>query len=133
MSRHDGRIACTPRVLAEQGRNGSRHQDAPVGATDTPVADRLGATGWPYVQYRGGSAGLLQVPDDATLGWAGDGRVARVVMDAAGQRRLEVYGRGRVQDAQDAPDLLAALAHGTGPAAVERVVTVAVAAGAAGS
>jgi hypothetical protein len=55
---------------------------------------------------------------DATLGWgdvggnlqyvstgnmAGDDRVALLVMDYAGQRRLKVYGRARVQDASEAP------------------------------
>ena len=162
MSRHYGQIAFTDDVLALQARNGTGHRAAPVSATDTTEADRLGpaerafladrdgfyvastgATGWPYVQYRGGSPGVLRVLDDATLGWAdvggnqqyvttgnvaGDGRVALIVMDYAGQRRLKVYGRARVQDAQDAPDLVAALADQTGPAVVERVVTVAVAA-----
>ena len=162
MSRHYGQIAFTQDVLALQMQNGTRQQGSPVGAAGTTVADRLGpperafladrdgfyvasagATGWPYVQYRGGSPGFLRVLDDATLGWAdfagneqyvttgnvaGDDRVALIVMDYAGQRRLKVYGRARVQPAQDVPHLVAALADETGPAAVERVVTVAVAA-----
>ena len=160
MSRHYGQIAFTEDVLAEQARNGYGQRYVP--AAGEPVADRLGpaergflaerdgfylasvgATGWPYVQYRGGSPGFLQVLDDATLGWedvdgnlqyistgniAGDDRVALFVMDYAEQRRLKVYGRARVQDASDAPDLVEALVDMAGPSVVERVVTVAVAA-----
>jgi predicted pyridoxine 5'-phosphate oxidase superfamily flavin-nucleotide-binding protein len=83
------------------------------------------------------------VADDATLGWgdvggnlqyvstgnlAGDDRVGLLVMDYAGQRRLKVYGRARVQDAADAPELVEALVDVAGASVVERVVTVAVAA-----
>ena len=164
MSRHYGRIAFTEDVVAEQERNGSGMQYAAAGgaAAAAPVSDRLGpaeraflaerdgfylastgATGWPYVQYRGGSPGFLRVLDDATLGWAdfggnlqyvstgnvaGDDRVALIVMDYAGQRRLKVYGRARVQDASAAPDLVRVLADVAVPSVVERVVTVAVAA-----
>jgi predicted pyridoxine 5'-phosphate oxidase superfamily flavin-nucleotide-binding protein len=82
------------------------------------------------------------VADDATLGWgdvggnlqyvstgnlAGDDRVGLLVMDYAGQRRLKVYGRARVQDAADAPELVEALVDVAGASVVERVVTVAVA------
>ena len=162
MSRHYGDIAFTEDVLAVQERNGSRDPYAPAAASGAAVADRLGpaeraflaerdgfylasvgATGWPYVQYRGGAPGFLHVLDDATLGWAdlggnlqyvstgniaGDERVALIVMDYAGQRRLKVYGRARVQRAAEAPDLVRTLADADGPAGVERVVTVAVAA-----
>lgn len=162
MSRHYGQIAFTQDVLALQALHVTWQHGAPVGGTDTTLADRLGprerafladrdgfyvasvgATGWPYVQYRGGSPGFLRVLDDATLGWAdftgneqyvttgniaGDDRVALIVMDYAGQRRLKVYGRARVQSAPDVPDLVAALGDEADPAAVERVVTVAVAA-----
>jgi predicted pyridoxine 5'-phosphate oxidase superfamily flavin-nucleotide-binding protein len=163
VSRHYGQIAFTEDVLAVQQRE-SGMQFAPTGgaAPEAPVPDRLGpaeqaflaerdgfylasvgATGWPYVQYRGGSPGFLQVLDDATLGWGdvggnlqyistgnidGDDRVALFVMDYAEQRRLKVYGRARVQDASDAPDLVEALVDMAGPSVVERVVTVAVAA-----
>jgi predicted pyridoxine 5'-phosphate oxidase superfamily flavin-nucleotide-binding protein len=164
VSRHYGQIAFTEDVRAAQERNGSGSHVAPAGgaAAVRPVADRLGpaeraflaerdgfylasvgATGWPYVQYRGGSSGVLRVLDDVTLGWAdfggnlqyvstgnvaGDDRVALIVMDYAGQRRLKVYGRARVQDASGAPELVRALADAAGPNVVERVVTVAVAA-----
>jgi predicted pyridoxine 5'-phosphate oxidase superfamily flavin-nucleotide-binding protein len=95
------------------------------------------------VQYRGESPGFLRVLDVATLGWGdvggnlqyvspghlvGDDRVALIVMDYAGQRRLNVFRRARIQDASDAPDLVEALVDVAGPSLVERVVTVAVAA-----
>jgi predicted pyridoxine 5'-phosphate oxidase superfamily flavin-nucleotide-binding protein len=99
-----------------------------------------GATGWPDAQHRGESPGFLRVLD--TLGWpdfagneqyvttgniAGDDWVALIVMDYAGQRRLKAGG-ARVQPARDVPNFIAALAKDADPAAVERVVTVAVAA-----
>ncbi|MGV7778848.1 pyridoxamine 5'-phosphate oxidase family protein, partial [Mycobacterium kansasii] len=63
----------------------------------------VGATGWPYVQFRGGPPGFLRVIDDRTIGWAdfrgnlqyistgnvaGDNRVAIIAMDYAHKRRL---------------------------------------------
>ena len=120
-------------------------QFAPTGgaAPEAPVPDRLGpaeraflaerdgfylasvgATGWPYVQYRGGPVGLLRVLDDSTLAWADfDGnlqyistgnvsvedRVALLVMDYPGQRRLKVFGRAQVHDAQGVPELAEAV------------------------
>jgi hypothetical protein len=71
------------------------------------------------VQERNGSGSHVAPPG---------GAAAEAPVDYAGQRRLKVYGRARVQDASDAPDLITALADVAGPSVVERVVTVAVAA-----
>jgi predicted pyridoxine 5'-phosphate oxidase superfamily flavin-nucleotide-binding protein len=101
----------------------------------------VSSTGWPYVQYRGGPAGFLKVLDDATLGWAdfggnlqyvstgnlaGNDRVALIVMDYPGQRRLKVYGHALVRDADEVPDLTQMLTDASYSATVERVVTVSV-------
>jgi predicted pyridoxine 5'-phosphate oxidase superfamily flavin-nucleotide-binding protein len=101
----------------------------------------VGETGWPYVQYRGGPVGLLRVLGDSTLAWADfdgnlqyistgnvsvDDRVALLVMDYPGQRRLKVFGRAQVHDAQDVPGLAEAVSDAGYPGTVERVVTVAV-------
>ncbi|MBW0118566.1 pyridoxamine 5'-phosphate oxidase family protein [Pseudonocardia abyssalis] len=71
----------------------------------------VGATGWPYVQHRGGPPGFLHVLDEHTLGFvdvrgnrqyvsAGnlrhDDRVAVFAMDYALQRRLKLLGRAEI-------------------------------------
>lgn len=82
-------IAFTPRVKAEQERQGSRAAYARFEGGDEPHHDRLGPgeaafigmrdsfymataseTGWPYIQHRGGPVGFVRVLDEATLGFA---------------------------------------------------------------
>jgi predicted pyridoxine 5'-phosphate oxidase superfamily flavin-nucleotide-binding protein len=81
-------IAFTPRVKAEQERQGSRasyarfdagerhhHLLGPaeaafIGARDSLYMATVGETGWPYIQRRGGPPGFLRVLDEATLGFA---------------------------------------------------------------
>ena len=162
MSRHYGDIAFTEDVVALQERSGSRGLYGPVGGSRTAPADLLtsterayladrdgfylattSSTGWPYVQYRGGPPGFLQVLDDGTLGWAdfggnlqyvstgnvaGDDRVAMIVMDYPGQRRLKIYGHALVRDVEEVPDVARRLSDPAYPGVVERVVTVRVAA-----
>src|SRR5262245_60285000 len=81
-------VAFTPAVQARQQASGSRASYARF-AEGRPRNDRLGPkeiefirardgfyvasvseTGWPYVQFRGGSPGFLRVLDERTLGWA---------------------------------------------------------------
>ncbi|HEY8566916.1 MAG TPA: pyridoxamine 5'-phosphate oxidase family protein [Beijerinckiaceae bacterium] len=98
-------------------------------------------TGWPYVQYRGGPAGFLRILDETSLGFAdfrgnrqyvttgnvaGNDRVSLFLMDYAHQRRLKIFGRLRVVDAADDPELAAALAVPDYPARVERAVLITV-------
>jgi predicted pyridoxine 5'-phosphate oxidase superfamily flavin-nucleotide-binding protein len=162
MSAHYGTVAFTDDVRDAQTRHGSRAiydrvesragtTAGPDGLTETErefLADRDGfyvatvsATGWPYVQYRGGPPGFLRVLDEHTLGWAdfrgnlqyisagnlaGDERVSLLVMDYAHRRRLKVFGRARVVEASAEPDLIGELADDGYDAVVERGVLVAV-------
>ncbi len=167
MSASYGRLAFTDPVQQEQRRRSSRrfyarHQErAEAGATtherDPIIPDvrdylagrdsfylaTVGATGWPYVQYRGGPPGFLRVLDDHTLGWADyrgnfqyvstgnldeDGRVALIVMDYPHRQRLKVFGRARHQDVRAVPELAARLVDAAEDSVVERVVLVDVAA-----
>ncbi|MEM6385567.1 MAG: pyridoxamine 5'-phosphate oxidase family protein [Pseudomonadota bacterium] len=95
-------------------------------------------TGWPYVQHRGGPAGFLKVLDGETLGFADyrgnrqfisqgnlarDDRVSLFAMDYAQQTRLKLQGHARMQQADDAPDLVGRLAV-EGAGRIERVVTI---------
>jgi predicted pyridoxine 5'-phosphate oxidase superfamily flavin-nucleotide-binding protein len=105
----------------------------------------VGETGWPYVQFRGGPPGFLQVLDDRTVAWAdfrgnrqyvstgnldpgGEARVAIIAMDHAHQQRMKLLGTARVVDADAGPGLAARLTVAGYRAVVERVVLVTVAA-----
>lgn len=89
MARAFAEIAFTPKVLEEQGRQGSAKSYAKFLTPDAAPGDVLGPaeadfirrrdgffqatvseTGWPYVQFRGGPAGFLKVLDEKTLAYA---------------------------------------------------------------
>jgi uncharacterized protein len=129
MSRRFAELAFTPLVKEEQVRHGSRHLYERVEHSPDP-GNRLGPdeqvficardgfymasvteTGWPYIQFRGGSPGFLRVGDDRPLGFADlrgnrqyistanlkhDDRVALFFMDYAAQTRLKVLGRAKL-------------------------------------
>ncbi|OZE27293.1 pyridoxamine 5-phosphate oxidase [Rhodococcus sp. 05-2255-1e] len=78
-------------------------------------------SGWPYIQYRSGPKGFLQVLDDHTLGFADfagnhqyvtaanldhDDRVAIFLVNYPLRQRLKLYGRARTIEAADDPELL---------------------------
>ncbi len=154
-------IAFTPEVLALQAAHGSR--DAYARADARPggnallgdaerafIAERDGfyvasvsATGWPYMQFRGGPPGFARTPDAATIAWADfrgnqqfvtsgnvatDDRVSLFFMDYPGRRRLKVFGHLGFRPASDDPALAAALAVPGYPARVDRIAWLSVAA-----
>ena len=105
----------------------------------------VGETGWPYVQFRGGPPGFLQVLDECTIAWAdfrgnrqyvstgnldpaGDARVAIIAMDHARQLRIKLLGTARIIDADADPELAARVTVPGYRAVVERVVVVTLAA-----
>jgi len=129
MVRNFGSLVFTPLVKALQEKYGSRRQYARMeaGATSPArlgsdesafIAERdsfyiatVGASGWPYVQHRGGRKGFLKVIDDRTIGFADyrgnkqfittgnlttDNRVALIMVDYPGQARLKVLGHAEV-------------------------------------
>ncbi|MGC1967792.1 MAG: pyridoxamine 5'-phosphate oxidase family protein [Candidatus Acidiferrales bacterium] len=76
-----------------------------------------GATGWPYVQHRGGPKGFLKVIDDRTLAFADfsgnkqfistgnlhtDNRVALILVDYPRQARLKLLGRVEIFEGEKA-------------------------------
>ena len=167
MSRHYGDIAFTDAVSRVQERYGSRgfydrrrsraasdddatggdalseDERAYLGERDSFYLATVSATGWPYVQFRGGPPGFLQVIDDHTLGWAdfrgnlqyvstgnlaGDDRVALIIMDYPNRQRLKVFGHARVAYAEDEPELVTRLTLPDHEAVVQRAVVVTVAA-----
>lgn len=159
MSRAYSDLAFTPTVRAMQTRMGSRsayealdHTDERRDALTAREAEfihardgfyqaTVGEAGWPYVQFRGGPAGFLQVLDAKTLGYAdfrgnvqyisvgnlqGNDRISIILMDYAHQRRLKILGRVRLVTADEDPALLARLALPQYEARVERAMLITV-------
>ncbi len=119
-------IAFTPAVQAQQERMGSGGYKrflsnermggdvmGPAEAEFIAAADgfyqaSVSETSWPYVQFRGGAPGFLQVLDDRTIAYAdlrgnrqyvslgnlsGNTRVSLIIMDYLHARRLKIWGR----------------------------------------
>src|ERR1700756_5961754 len=139
---HDfGSLVFTPAVKALQERYGSRKQYARLeesggtprgkptglgpeereflGERDSFYMASLGATGWPYVQHRGGPKGFLKVIDERTVAFADfrgnrqyittgnlmtDDRVALILVDYPRQARLKMLGRVNVIDGPEAKE-----------------------------
>src|SRR5271169_6647058 len=129
MGHNFGALVFTPLVKALQEKYGSRRQyarmEAGGGAPDLIgpdesafIAERdsfyiatVGATGWPYIQHRGGPKGFLKVIDNRALAFAdfrgnkqyvttgnlaGDDRVALIMVDYPSQTRLKILGRAQI-------------------------------------
>jgi len=162
MAHRFAEIAFTDAVKAEQARNGSRAQyqrleeragptaeltareAAFIAARDSFYLATVGATGWPYVQHRGGPPGFLKVIDPRTLAFADFGgnrqfvsvgnaatndRVALFLIDYAQQTRLKLLGRMRMYDLGDAPpEVVFEVELPDYPARIERVAVIEVAA-----
>ena len=148
-------IAFTPTVKAIQEQYGSRQMyermesRGPANGTLTAqMADfiqerdsfymgSVNSSGWPYIQFRGGSLGFLKVLDEKTLGFADfggngqylsignltdDNRVFLFLMDYAHRRRLKIWGRATVE--HDRPDLVEQLYSPSYPADPQRAILI---------
>jgi uncharacterized protein len=157
MGRSFAGLAFTPGVKEQQIKHGSRHlyERAEQGAGGDRLGEderefiagrdgfymaTVGETGWPYIQYRGGPKGFLQVLDDRTLGFADlrgnkqyistgnllhDNRVALFLMDYPNQSRLKILGRAEIHegDAQ-AGELMEKLRAAEEKTPAERAVVI---------
>ena len=159
---HDfGSLVFTPAVKALQERYGSRKQYARLeesggaprgkptglgpeereflGERDSFYMASLGATGWPYVQHRGGPKGFLKVIDDHTIAFADfrgnkqyissgnlltDGRVALVLVDYPKQLRLKILGHAEIFEGEKAKEWLAKVRDPGYKATTERVYVI---------
>ena len=136
MGHNFGSLVFTPAVKALQERYGSRRQYAKIeagasqdrlgpeesvfiGERDGFYMASIGATGWPYVQHRGGPEGFLKVIDDRTIAFADflgnkqfistgnlttDNRVALILVDYPHQARLKILGRAEVFEGEKAQE-----------------------------
>ncbi len=158
MSAHFAKIAYTPDVRAMQrryagheARTGNGEQSPKLGlreyqfitARDSFYLATVSETGWPHVQHRGGPIGFIKVLDECTLAFAdyggnrqfisvgnlsGNPRAALILMDYPNRRRLKILGQTEIHPAASAPTALQeAVADGRG-AAIERIVTIHIAA-----
>lgn len=152
-----GSLVFTPVVKKLQERYGSRQQYERMqksGASHdhfTPfevdfLAERdsfywatVGATGWPYVQHRGGPKGFLKVIDDHTLALPDfrgnkqfistgnlltDNRVAMILVDYPHQARLKILGRVDVLEGEKADAWLDRVRVPGYKAIIERVFVI---------
>jgi predicted pyridoxine 5'-phosphate oxidase superfamily flavin-nucleotide-binding protein len=157
MTKSFGSLVFTPVIKELQERYGSRRQyermeelgGAPRGLgpeerdflseQDTFFMASLGATGWPYVQHRGGPKGLLKVIDDHTIAFADfrgnkqyistgnlmtDNRVALILVDFPRQLRLKILGRVEIFEGEKAKDWLSKVRDPGYKATTERVYVI---------
>ncbi|MBE9060243.1 pyridoxamine 5'-phosphate oxidase family protein [cf. Phormidesmis sp. LEGE 11477] len=157
MARRFGELAFTPEVQAAQAARGSRQiyekyiAQGEAGDVVTPeianfIAQLEGfyfgtvsSSGYPYIQFRGGPPGFLQVLDAKTLGFADFGgnvqyitvgnlstqkpaqqKAFMFLMDYRHRRRIKVWGRARYVEAEVA--LIERLKMPDYPAKVERAI-----------
>lgn len=150
-------LAFTDAVRAMQDKQGSAAMYARSLAPDAPADDRLGpneaqfialrdgfyqatvsATGWPYVQFRGGPRGFLKVLDEKTLGYADyrgnrqyisagnladNDRISLILMDYPNSARLKILGRVAISDD---PELIGRLMDDGYKARPERAAVITV-------
>ena len=99
----------------------------------------MGATGWPYVQHRGGPKGFLKVIDDHTLAFADfrgnkqyistgnlltDNRVALIMIDYPRQARLKILGRVEIFEGAKAAEWLDRVRMPGEKTVIERVLVI---------
>ncbi|MEO8129223.1 MAG: pyridoxamine 5'-phosphate oxidase family protein [Bryobacteraceae bacterium] len=157
MAHNFGSLVFTPVVKALQEKYGSRRQYARMEA-GSPSKDRLGpnesdfiaerdsfylatvgATGWPYIQHRGGPKGFLKVIDDHTIAFADfrgnkqfistgnlatDNRVALIMVDYPRQARLKILGRTEVFEGENAREWMDRLRDPAYKAVTERAYLI---------
>ena len=154
MTAHYMDILFTPEVMRQQAVHGSRDSYARMADDAGPSPDRVGpkeamflatrdsfyvastsASGWPYVQHRGGPPGFVKILGDRTIGFADyrgnrqyvslgnvatDDRVALFFMDYVRRARLKMLGRMRAVALADNPALAASLIDEAYGAKIER-------------
>jgi len=157
MTESFGSFVFTPVVKALQEKYGSRGKYARMeefggspgglGAEereflaerDTFFMASVGATGWPYVQHRGGPKGFLKVADGQTIAFADflgnkqyvstgnlmtDSRVALILVDFPRQLRLKILGRAEIFEGEKANEWFAKVRDPEYKATTERVFVI---------
>jgi len=157
MAHNFGSLVFTPVVKALQEKHGSRRQyarmesggakpdllgpdeSAFIAERDSVYMATVGATGWPYIQHRGGPKGFLKVIDDHTLVFADfrgnkqyistgnlatDDRAALIMIDYPSQSRLKLLGRVEILEGDAATKWMDRLRDPGNKAVIERVYVI---------
>lgn len=110
-----------------------------IAARDGFYQATVSETGWPYVQFRGGPIGFLKVLTPNTIAYAdfrgnrqyvsagnlsGNDRVSVILMDYPNRRRLKLWGRARLIETVDEPDVVVSLHDQAYRARPERAVVI---------
>jgi uncharacterized protein len=152
-----GSLVFTPLVKKLQERYGSRRQYERMenaGASQDRFTDfefeflaqrdsfylsTTGATGWPYIQHRGGPKGFLKAIDDHTLAFGDfrgnkqyistgnlltDNRVALIMVDYPRQARLKILGRAEIFEGEKAESWLPQVRVPGEKTVIERVFVI---------
>ncbi len=141
---HQGSAAAYAKFLAPEAEAGGRlgeKEASFVEARDGFYQATVSSSGWPYVQFRGGPPGFLKVLDATTIAYAdyrgnrqylsagnltGEERISLILMDYPNRRRLKIWGRARLVDAAEDPELIARLHDGAYRAKPERAVVISI-------
>ncbi len=126
--------------LAEDPRNELTPAEVQfIEARDSFYQATVGENGWPYLQHRGGPSGFLKVLDARTIGFAdyrgnrqylsvgnlmANDRISLFLMDYPRRRRLKLWGRARIVDEAENPELIAALEDPEYRARIERAIVI---------
>jgi predicted pyridoxine 5'-phosphate oxidase superfamily flavin-nucleotide-binding protein len=112
-----------------------------LGERDGFFQASVSETGWPYVQFRGGTPGFLNTLDANTIAYADlrgnrqyisagnlnhSNRISLIAVDYPNQRRLKLWGEVHFINPQSEPELVAALYAGN--EVVDRIVKIKVSA-----
>jgi uncharacterized protein len=110
-----------------------------IAARDSFYIASVTATGWPYVQHRGGPAGFLRPLHGNRLGFAdyrgnrqyvsttnlaGEPRVSLFLMDYPNKRRLKILGTAQIVELDADPALVTALMTSDYKAVPERAFVI---------
>ncbi|MBL4756953.1 MAG: pyridoxamine 5'-phosphate oxidase family protein [Rhizobiales bacterium] len=121
---------------------GSKEQEF-IAARDGFYQATVSETDWPYVQFRGGPIGFLKILSPTSIAYADfrgnrqyvsvgnllkNDRVSMILMDYPNRRRLKIWGRARLIETADEPDIAAQLHDASYRAKPERAVIIDVAA-----
>lgn len=156
-------ITFTPNVLAQQEKNGAHgmhsflsperegrdrltEREAQfIEARDGFYQSTVSETGWPYVQFKGGTPGFLKALDETTLAYAdvsgnrqylsvgnltGNDRVSLILVDYPNARRLKLWGHVEIveRDGVEFSALATALQVPVEAPNIERVIKIRIAA-----
>ena len=107
-----------------------------IESRDSFYLGTVGQNGWPYVQFRGGPKGFLQVIDDTHLGMpdfrgnrqyistgnlSSNSKASLFLIDYPTQQRLKIWAHAEILNLADSPDLESQLKLDSYPAQVERL------------